>query len=152
MCWAASYPSIQFKPHFSKQQLTGGSGGRMSDRYCRCIPPPASPFLHQWTDIGQSNWREVLLGIRLLNTPDREVLRIQGQGIWWPICQSPEFSQHLLGGPGCSWWCGPALNLPKDVFSPRIPPLDLKDLMLSQKLLVNVGINMLAGRNQPWAA
>jgi hypothetical protein len=45
---------------------------------------------------------------------------------------------------GRSWWCGLALNYP-DVFSVSIHPLDPGDHhMLSQKLFVDVGVDLLA--------
>jgi hypothetical protein len=37
-----------------------------------------------------------LLGL----SPDSEVQQVQVWRIWWPICQSSEFCQQLLGGPG----------------------------------------------------
>jgi hypothetical protein len=45
------------------------------------------------------------------------------------------------------WWCGPVLNLPKEVFSIRIRPLTLTEFMLSQKLLVDVGIDTFTSEN-----
>jgi hypothetical protein len=46
---------------------------------------------------------------------------------------------------GWSWQYGPVLNSPKYILSIRIRPLDLGDHMLSQKLLVDVDIDMFAG-------
>jgi hypothetical protein len=50
------------------------------------------------------------------------------------------------------WWCRLALNLLNDIFSIRICPPDLGDNMLSQKLLVRVGIDMFAGEHWPSGA
>ncbi len=49
-------------------------------------------------------------------------------------------SKILPIGAGWSWWCGPKLNLLEDIFSIRICPIDPGDYMLSQKLLVDVGV------------
>jgi hypothetical protein len=46
----------------------------------------------------------------------------------------------------------PALNPQKDVFSIRLRPSTLGDHMLSQKLLVDVGVFTFAGENRPSAA
>ncbi len=48
------------------------------------------------------------------------------------------------------WRSGAALNLPKDVFSVRICPLGPGDHMLSQNLLVNVGIDPFAMETASW--
>ncbi len=48
--------------------------------------------------------------------------------------------------------CWAILTLLKEVFYIRINPLDVEEYMLSQKLLVDVGIDTFAGENQPSAA
>jgi hypothetical protein len=45
--------------------------------------------------------------------------------------------------------CRPALNLQKDVFSIRILPSAPRDHILSQKLLIDVGVYTFAGKNRP---
>jgi hypothetical protein len=47
--------------------------------------------------------------------------------------------------------CRPVLNPQKDAFSFRLRPLALMDHILSQKLLVDVGVYTFAGRNRPSA-
>jgi hypothetical protein len=48
--------------------------------------------------------------------------------------------------------CRPALNPQKDVFSVRLRLSASGHHMLSQKLLVDVGVYMFAGENRPSAA
>jgi hypothetical protein len=48
--------------------------------------------------------------------------------------------------------CRPVLNLPKGLFSFRIPPLALGDHIVSQKCLVHVDIYTLVGKNWLFAA
>jgi hypothetical protein len=48
--------------------------------------------------------------------------------------------------------CRPVLNPQKDVFAVRICPSALGDHMLSQKLLVEVGVYTFASENKPSAA
>jgi hypothetical protein len=82
----------------------------------------------------------------LENTPDREVEQVQVQQIWRPIRRSPEFCQLLLGGPGGAV----RLNLPKEVFSIRINPLNPGDHMLSKKLLVPLALLLLPRGQVPF--
>ncbi len=51
---------------------------------------------------------------------------------------------------GWTLWCRPALNLPKDIFYIRIRPLDPGDNIMSQKLLVHIGIDLFVGRIHLW--
>jgi hypothetical protein len=60
-------------------------------------------------------------------------------------------SRIPLTSDGWSWWCGPALNQSKDVFSIRIC-LSPEDHMLSLKLLVDAGVDMFTNENQPSGA
>jgi hypothetical protein len=62
------------------------------------------------------------------------------------MANSPE-SRTLQRAAERFWWCGLSLNLLKDVFSISLHPLDLREYMLSQKLLVDVGIDMFASEN-----
>jgi hypothetical protein len=82
---------------------------------------------------------------RLQNVPDSEVKQVQVQRRWRPICWSSEFHKQPLGSSGIF-----PLNLPKDMFSIRIRPLDLGEYMLFQKLMVD--IDTFAGENRPSAA
>jgi hypothetical protein len=50
---------------------------------------------------------------------------------------------------GWFWLCGPTLNLPNDIFSIKICPLDPGDHMLSQKFLVEVNTGKFSGENWP---
>jgi hypothetical protein len=58
------------------------------------------------------------------------------------VTANPPGSRIPLTTAGWSRHHGPALNLPKDVFSITIHPLGLGNHMLSQKLLVYVNDDM----------
>ncbi len=60
---------------------------------------------------------------------------------------NPLESRILATATGWSWWCGPVPNLLKNIFSIRICPLDPGDHMLSQMLLVGIGVNKFVGEN-----
>jgi hypothetical protein len=85
------------------------------------------------------------LGFRLQDTPEREVQRFKLANMVANL-RSPEFRQQLFGW---SWWCGTALNLLKDIFLVRIHPVDPGDHILSQMLLVDVGVDLFACGKQP---
>ncbi len=53
---------------------------------------------------------------------------------------NPPESRVMLTIARWSWRCRPVLNLPKDILSARICPLDLGDHMLSQKFLIDVAL------------
>jgi hypothetical protein len=60
--------------------------------------------------------------------------------------------QNSLRTCGWSWQFGTVINPLEDVFSIRIHPMDPGDLILFQKIFVDISIDTFAGRNLQSAA
>ncbi len=82
------------------------------------------------------------------NAPDSKVQWVQVCQIWRPMFRTriPPTATEL------SWQGGAELNPLKDIFSITICPLGSVEHMLFQKLLVNVVVDLSAGRNWRWVA
>ncbi len=63
------------------------------------------------------------------------------------MAATPLESRILLITSGWFWWCGPVLNPLEYIISIRMRLLDMGDHILSQKRLVNVGIDMFTSGN-----
>jgi hypothetical protein len=63
------------------------------------------------------------------------------------MAATPLESEILLITSGWFWWCGPVLNPPEDIISIRMRLLDMVDHILSQKPLVNVGVDLFTSGN-----
>ncbi len=68
------------------------------------------------------------------------------------MAANPQETGIPLTAAGRFLRCRPALNPQRDVFSIRLRPLASGDQMLSQKLLLDVGVYMFAGKNRPSVA
>jgi hypothetical protein len=116
----------------------------MSGISCGCIPPLTITTPRRRTDIGCSNWHEASPGLSpakcarqkcpVISTPANMAVSL-------PVSRIP---------PATAMWsrrCRQTLNQQK-VFFARIHPLDPGDHMLSQKLLVDINVNMFANGNR----
>ncbi len=112
---------------------------RNERQFLRMYTAASGPISQRWTDIGRSNWRELLPG--LLPPKHTREKRCQANSRPANMLANPLESRIPSTAAGWSWWCGPALNPLNDVHFTKINPLDPGDHMLSQKRMVDAGVD-----------
>jgi hypothetical protein len=119
----------------------------MSGRSCGCMLPLGIPILRLWTVIGWPDCCEVSPG----PLPAKYARQRSPAG-----SSLANMAANLLKSrippitAGWSLLCGPMLNIPKDVFSIRIHPLDTQDHMKTEKLWVDAGATSSPAETVPW--